>query len=109
MSCLRLTCHRLLSGRLNWQTLNLHFKQTLEGGFRYLDRCGEFILEAVERLNFVIGETKPSGAKLEITEFGLKATVVTNELFTAQEFTGEDTNTSLKSGDVLVFLGCNDF
>ncbi len=89
---------------MNWQTLSLHFKQTLEGGFRYLDRCGEFILEAVERLNFVPGETKPSGAKFEIPELGLKATVDTTELITVQEIPGEETDTFLKTCVDLVAL-----
>jgi hypothetical protein len=94
---------------MNWQTLSLHFKQTLEGGFRYLDRCGEFILEAVERLNFVPGETKPSGAKLEIPELGLKATVDTTELNAVQEIPGEETKPFLKACVDLVALAHKHF
>ena len=83
--------------------------QTLEGGFRYLDRCGEFILEAVARLNFVPGETKPSGAKLEIPELGLKATVDTTELNVVQEIPGEETKPFLKACVDLVALAHKHF
>ena len=49
---------------MTWQTFSLHFKQTYEGGYRYLDRCGEFISEAVERLDFIPEDAKPTAAKL---------------------------------------------
>ena len=60
---------------MTWQTFSLHFKQTYEGGYRYLDRCGEFMIEAVERLDFIPGDIKPTGAKLEIPEKGIVANV----------------------------------
>jgi hypothetical protein len=58
---------------MNWQTLSFHFRQTYDGGYRYLDRCGEFMLDAVSKLDFVPGEAKPIGAKLEIPEKGVYA------------------------------------
>jgi hypothetical protein len=94
---------------MNWQTLSLHFKQTLEGGYRYFDRCGEFMLEAVERLNFVPGEIKPSGAKLEIPERGLTAAVDATELIAVQEVPGEETNSFLKTCIDLVALAHKHF
>jgi hypothetical protein len=51
-----------------WKTLSLHFKQTYDGGYRYLDKCGEFMLAAAEALNVIPGDIKPSGAKMEIPE-----------------------------------------
>ena len=54
-----------------WQTLSLHFRQTYDGGYRYLDKCGEFMLAASERLNLVPGEAKPTGAKMELPEQGV--------------------------------------
>lgn len=70
---------------MSWQTLSLHFRQQYDGAFRYLDRCGEFMLAAVEEMNFLPGDTKPIGAKLEIPERGLIASVDTLELVVAQE------------------------
>ncbi len=82
---------------MSWQTLSLHFKQEYDGAFRYLDRCGEFMLAAVDKLDFLPGEIKPSGAKLEIPERGLTATVDTLELVIAQEMPGADHESFLKS------------
>ena len=75
---------------MSWNTLSLHFKQQYEGAFRYLDRCGEFMLAAVEELDLLPGETKPTGAKLERPESGLTVTVDTLELVATQELPGED-------------------
>jgi hypothetical protein len=70
---------------MTWQTFSLHFKQTYEGGYRYLDQCGEFMLEAVERLDFIPGDIKPTGAKLDIPEKGIVATVDSQELVLRQD------------------------
>lgn len=75
---------------MSWQTLSLHFKQQYDGGFRYLDRCGEFMLAAVEEMDFLPAETKPSGAKLEIPEHGFTAGVDTLELVAAQDMPDGD-------------------
>ena len=75
---------------MSWQTLSLHFKQQYDGAFRYLDRCGEFMLAAIDEMNFLPGDPKPTGAKLEIPERGLTAGVDTLELAAAQEMPGND-------------------
>lgn len=80
-----------------WQTLSLHFKQTYDGAYRYLDRCGEFMIAAIEKMNFMPGEAKPTGAKLEIPEQGLTATVDSLELAVAQEIPGENEKVFLDS------------
>jgi len=67
------------------------------GAFRYLDRCGEFMLAAVEQMNFLPGDAKPTGAKLEIPELGLTAAVDTLELVAAQEMPGSDDEFFLKT------------
>src|SRR5437899_3145583 len=94
---------------MTWQTLSLHFKQTFEGGFRYFDRCGEFMLEAVERLNCIPGEIKPTGAKLEIPEHGLTAIVDATELAAAQEIPGDDAGFFLKTCMELATLSHKHF
>lgn len=73
-----------------WQTLSLHFKQQYDGAYRYLDRCGEFMLEAEEQMDFMPGDIKPTGAKLEIPEKGLAAGIDALELTASQEIPGED-------------------
>jgi len=75
---------------MSWQTLSLHFKQTYEGGYRYLDRCGEFMIAAHERLNCVPGEAKPSGGKMEIPERGVNITFGVADLGVSQELLTED-------------------
>jgi hypothetical protein len=75
-----------------WRTLSLHFKQTYDGAYRYLDRCGEFIMAAVEKMDFMPGEVKPTGAKLEIPEHGLTATVDSLDLVVVQEIPEEGEN-----------------
>jgi hypothetical protein len=68
-----------------WQTLSLQFKQAVDGGYRYLDRCGEFMLDAEAKLNCVPGEIKPIGAKLEIPESGVRIGCDSNLLDVIQE------------------------
>src|SRR6266699_6393123 len=84
-----------------WQTLSLHFKQTYEGGYRYLDKCGEFMLAATDKMNVIPGEPKPTGAKLEIPEEGVNITCDSSNLAIAQE---------LPIGDQSYFINlCVDF
>jgi hypothetical protein len=68
-----------------WKTLSLHFQQTFEGGYRYLDNCGEFLLAAEEKLNFLTNEATPTGAKLEIPEHGVHAGCDSASLTVVQE------------------------
>lgn len=75
---------------MSWQTLSLHFKQTYDGAYRYLDKCGEFMLSAVKEMDFIPGEIKPVGANLEMPERGLKVGVDALELVVTQELPGKD-------------------
>jgi len=75
---------------MSWERLSLHFRQTYEGGYRYLDKCGELILAASKQFDFMTAEVKVSGAKLEIPEEGITATIDTHEMSVAQEFPGAD-------------------
>lgn len=74
---------------MSWQTLSLHFRQTFDGGYRYFDRCGEFMVAAIEKMDFVPGEIKPTGANLEIPERGLTTVVDASQLAVAQELANE--------------------
>lgn len=75
---------------MSWQTFSLHFKQTYDAAYRYLDRCGEFMHAAVKEMDFITAEPKPAGAVLEIPERGVKATVDTAELTVTQEWPGKE-------------------
>jgi hypothetical protein len=68
-----------------WNVLSFHFKQTYEGGYRYLDRCGEFMCIAADSLGFLPGEAKPTGAKMEIPELGINLVCDSNILGLSQE------------------------
>ena len=70
---------------MDWQPLNLYFRQTYDGGYRYLDRCGEFMLSANEQLDCVPEETKPTGAQMQIPEKATKINVDAVDLWVAQE------------------------
>ena len=74
---------------MKWTAFSLHFKQIYEGGYRYLDKCGEFIL-AAEKFNLMSAETNISGAKLTIPELGILVQANTQELSVMQELRGED-------------------
>jgi hypothetical protein len=77
---------------VSWQPFSFHFKQVYEEGFRYLDKCGEFMVHAVEDMGFLPGETQVTGAKVEKPELGIKAAVDSADLVVSQEQpdTGED-------------------
>lgn len=52
---------------------SLTFKQNFLGGYRYLDRCGEFLLRAEDEMGMIpSGDQSPSGGKMEHPESGLK-------------------------------------
>lgn len=52
----------------SWNILNLHFKLIFGGGYRYLDRCGEFMIRAERELEFLPAEAQPKGATMTIPE-----------------------------------------
>jgi hypothetical protein len=94
---------------MTWQTFSLHFKQTYEGGYRYLDRCGEFINEAVERLDFIPGDPKPTGAKLDIPEKGVVATVDSLELVLRQDLPEDNGEFFIETCEHLASLAVKHF
>lgn len=63
-----------------WKPQDVHFKQRYEDGYRYLDRCGEFLLAAEKEYGFVCSEVVPAGARIEIPEHGISASVDTKEI-----------------------------
>jgi hypothetical protein len=80
---------------MEWQTYTLHFRQLFSNGFRYLDRCGEFMIAAVETYDLMPGDAKPAGANLNLPEKGIRAEVDSVHLEVNHE-TPIDTETFLK-------------
>lgn len=64
--------------------MNLHFRQTFLQGYRYLDRCGEFMVRAEKELDFIPSDARPIGAKLAIPEKAIELQVDTESLALVQ-------------------------
>jgi hypothetical protein len=75
---------------MSWRPFSLHFREIYELGFRYLDRCGEFMVHASEELDLISAEIKVSGATLELPEHGIKIAVDSQELVATQEDPTDD-------------------
>jgi hypothetical protein len=73
-----------------WDLFSLHFKQVFDGGYRYLDRCGDFMLAAEQDLGFLPDDIKPIGAKMSIPEEGISASLDARELSVSQELCTDD-------------------
>ena len=70
---------------MNWQPYTLRFRKTFDEGYRYLDRCGEFMIAASRELKFLTSDVNPSGARLVIPEEGIQASVDAHALELRQE------------------------
>jgi hypothetical protein len=75
---------------MNWEPFSLHFKQIYDGGHRYLDRCGELMVAAEEKLNLMPDEAKPTGCKMSLPESGFTVVLDPVELAVTQEFCRDD-------------------
>lgn len=69
----------------NWQPLSLHLKVKYEQGYRYLDRCGEFMTRAENEFGFLCEDATPTGAKMEQPEDGINLQVDANVLVMQQQ------------------------
>jgi len=70
---------------MSWRPFSLHFKQVYDGGYRYLDRCGDFMIAAERELSLMSEDAKPTGAKLALPEKGVGVTLDSTELTVVQE------------------------
>jgi len=75
---------------MRWEPFSIHFKQVYDGGHRYLDRCGELMFRAEERLKLMPEEVKPSGCKMSLPESGFTVLMDSSELAVVQEFQRDD-------------------
>lgn len=74
---------------MNWEPFSLHFKQIFDGGYRYLDKCGEFIL-SLENNGLMTAEVNVTGAKLAFPEYGVSVVADTHQIAITQESCGAD-------------------
>jgi len=84
---------------VNWQPFSIRFRQVFARGYRYLDKCGEFMLAAEDEFEFMPNELKATGAQLAIPERGIRASVDAFALELVQETpVEEDFFASLSAG-----------
>lgn len=53
---------------MSWIDHIFTFKQEYLGGYRYLDKCGEFLIKAENTYGFIPNEIKPQGGNLQLPE-----------------------------------------
>jgi hypothetical protein len=87
-----------------WQPFSLHFRQIYDGGYRYLDRTGEFMVLAETQFNLIPGETKVTGAKLERPEELISISVDSREIAIRQDFPADKGNSFLETTLIIVRL-----
>jgi len=87
-----------------WSDLRFHFKQVFVGGYRYLDRCGEFMLAAEREFSCIPKDARPIGGQMEIPELGITIQVDARELAVSQEFPSADANDFFEITDGLAEL-----
>ncbi|MCF6175495.1 MAG: hypothetical protein L3J71_06995 [Victivallaceae bacterium] len=71
---------------MNWNHYNHSFKQEYIRGYRYLDKYGEFLVEAERDFSFIPGEVNPVGGNLSFPDTGTDIIVNGKELTITQEF-----------------------
>ena len=74
---------------MSWSDFLRRYQLKFEGGYRYLDCCGAFMVEAEERLDLLPSETpKPTGARMEKPEHGVVVSLDASQLNVVEEMSG---------------------
>jgi hypothetical protein len=87
-----------------WQPFSFHFRQRFDGGYRYLDRTGDFMVAAETEYDLVPGDIQVTGAKLEKPEDSVFIAVDSTEIRVRQDFPGDRGETFLETTLVIVEL-----
>ena len=87
-----------------WEPFSLHFRQILDGGYRYLDKTGEFMIVAENEFNLVPAEIQVTGAKLEKPEDSISISVDTRQITLAQNFPADHGEIFLETTKLIVGL-----
>ena len=75
---------------------SFHFRQSIDGGYRYLDKCGEFLSLAENELDLIPDEPTPQGGVMSHPELGIKVQISASEIQVTQEFPPNDGKEFLK-------------
>lgn len=75
---------------MDWKNYNFVFTQSYASGYRYLDRCGEFLVVAEDKYDFIPGEIAPTGGKLSFPDAGIDVNVNAKEFQIVQRLTLDD-------------------
>lgn len=70
---------------MEWKTLSLHYKETYDGGHRYLDQCGQIMVWAEDNLDLIPEEASPAGCKMVLPEQSIMVGINGTELTVTQE------------------------
>jgi hypothetical protein len=62
----------------NFKEFQIQFEQALDGGYRFLDRCGEFMSLVRDAFEFMPVSVNPSGCNMEAPESALRLQVSTD-------------------------------
>jgi len=89
-----------------WNLLSLHFRHQYERGYRYLDRCGEFMVAMEEQFDFICQEALPTGAILSQPDLGLTLALDTNGLAMSQELPSDEGEQFLRNVVDATRLAC---
>lgn len=75
---------------MSWSDFHRRYQLRFEGGYRYLDCCGAFMLDAEETLDLLPSEEpKPTGARMEKPEQGVVVTLDASQLNIVEELSGQ--------------------
>ncbi|MFA6566612.1 MAG: hypothetical protein WCS96_00220 [Victivallales bacterium] len=70
---------------MNWIDFNFSFRQQYDRGYRYLDRFGEFLVEAETNHGFMPNDIKPIGGNLQLPEECIDVQIDSASLNVSQE------------------------
>jgi hypothetical protein len=94
---------------VDWQLYSLLYRQVFVEGYRYLDTCGSFMLEACGAFDLLSVEAKPTGAQLALPEKSLRVNVDVNGLEVFQEMPIDESDTFLDICSGLAKLAATSF
>lgn len=87
-----------------WQPFSLHFRQIFDGGYRYLDKTGDFMVVAENEFEFVPTDIQVTGAKLEKPEDSIAITIDSKQIIMTQDFPGDQGKKFLETTILIVQL-----
>lgn len=94
---------------MSWIPFVLNFKQVYDGGYLYLDRCGQLMMAAEELLHLMPEDVNPNGCKMALPESGITVALGTMELVVTQECCTDEGAEFINLCQVMSKLVCEMF